>query len=160
MKRTIIYIVLITLFTLQTQAQDKKAALEELFKVMQVEKMTSKMMDNIIPVLKQQAQQSFKTEKDKVNFSTYIKFIHKETKALSIKLATEEMPLIYKKHFTLEDIKYLTNFYKSTTGQKLLEKTPEISKELVQSMMTKYMPEFQSKMKTKLQELKQAKPQQ
>lgn len=154
MKKQIIYILFITLFSFQIQAQDKKEALKELFKVIQVEKMTSAMMDNMIPVLKQQAQNSFKSEEDKAKFDEFMGVVLKETKNLSIKLATVEMPLIYEKHFSYEDIINLTEFYKTPTGQKLLDKTPAVSQEIIQVMMSKYMPEFQQKIQEKLKELK------
>jgi hypothetical protein len=35
----------------------------------------------------------------------------------------------------------------------MLEKTPEITKELMNTMMTEYMPEFQKKLMNKMQEL-------
>lgn len=149
-----IYITFITLFSFQIQAQDKKEALKELFEVMQIEKMTSQMMDNMIPMLQQQAQSSLKKEEDKAKFEEYMKYVMDETKTLCLNLIKNDMPLIYEKHFSYEDIINLTNFYKTPTGQRLLEKTPDVGKETMQIMMTKHIPEFQQKIQAKLKELK------
>ena len=77
-----------------------------------------------------------------------------EVKKLSIYMVKEEMVNIYEKHFTQDEIKDLIKFYESPTGKKLLETTPEISKDLMNSMKTNYMPEFQEKLTNKLYELK------
>lgn len=154
MKKQIIYIAFITLFSFQLQAQDKKEALKDLFEVMQVEKMVSQITESIIPAMQQQAQANFKNKEDKAKFDEFMKYMIEETKTLSMNLVTKEMPIIYEKHFSYEDIINLTNFYKTPTGQNLLDKTPIISKESMQVMMSKYMPEFQNKIMVKLKELK------
>lgn len=116
--------------------------------------MVDGMMDNMIPALKQQASGQIKGDDAEVKFNTYMDFMMNEVKKLSIKLVNEEMVNIYDKHFTQDEIKDLIKFYESPTGKKLLETTPEISKDLMNSMMTNYMPEFQEKLTNKLYELK------
>ena len=55
----------------------------------------------------------------------------------------EEMTIsIYDKHFTLEEIKDVTAFYKSTTGQKLLKTTPAIFADTMQTMAEKIYPKI------------------
>ena len=154
MKKKIIYIVLFTCISLQIQAQDKKEAIKELFKVMKVEKMTSKMMDNILPIMTQQIPNKVKNEEDKAKHKASMDNLLEELKIMSTKMNEIELPLIYEKHFTYEDIINLTNFYKTPSGQKYLAKTPEIGKESMQIMMSKYMPELQKKIKAHFKEFK------
>jgi hypothetical protein len=135
-------------------AQDKASDLTKLFDLMDTEKMIDGMMDNMIPALKQQASGQIKGDDAEVKFNKYIDFMMNEVKELSKKLVNEEMVTIYDKHFTQDEIKDLIKFYESPTGKKMLEKTPEITKDLMNSMMTKYMPEFQERLTKKLDELK------
>lgn len=64
------------------------------------------------------------------------------------------MVLTYDKLLTHEEIKDLIKSYEAPTGKKMIEKTPEITKDLMNSLMTKYMPEFQEKLTKKLESLK------
>ena len=77
-----------------------------------------------------------------------------ETKELTKKIVNEEMVRLYETHFTHSEIKDMIAFYESPTGKKMLEKTPELTTDLMNVMMTKYMPEFQQKIGGKLEELK------
>jgi hypothetical protein len=67
----------------------------------------------------------------------------------------EHYPKIYDKYFNKNDINKLLKFYKSQTGQKLLQVSPDIQKEFVQIMMNKYMPEFQKKIDEKKNQIKE-----
>jgi hypothetical protein len=62
------------------------------------------------------------------------------------KIVNEDLVDIYDKHFTLQEIKDFTNFYKSKSGQQLLNKTPEITQELMMIMQSKYLPGMQKSM--------------
>ena len=67
----------------------------------------------------------------------------------------EEMTIsIYDKHFTLEEIKDVTAFYKSTTGQKLLKTTPAILADTMQTMAEKIYPKMMEVIKESEEEMK------
>lgn len=149
----IISILLFTV-TLNSFSQDKAADLKKLFSLMNTDRMIDGMMNSMIPTLKQQASSQIQGADAKEKFDTYIEFLINETKELSKKLVNEEMVQIYDKHFTQAEIKDLVAFYESPTGKKMIEKTPEITNDLMNSMMVKYMPEFQEKLTKKLNELK------
>lgn len=134
--------------------QDKSDDLKKLFEVMDAEKTMSEMMDNIKPILKKQAELEFKNDEDKLNYSKYLDYILGEVERISTRMLNEDMYALYDKHFTQEEIKYLIQFYESPTGKKFIEKTPQITKELMETMMQKYMPAFQNNMINKLGELK------
>lgn len=154
MKKLLFLSILTISFAMNAVAQDKASDLKKLFKLMDTEKMIDGMMDSMIPALKQQAGSRITGDGAKEKFDKYMEFMMNETKELSKKLVNEEMIQIYDKYFTQEEIKDLITFYESHTGRKMLEKSPEITKDLMNSMVTKYMPEFQKNLTKKLEELK------
>jgi len=154
MKKLVIISALILGFSLLSFGQDKSDDLKKLFKLMNTDKMIDAMMNNIIPVLKKQASDQIQGTDAKEKFEMYIEFVMNEAKELSKKLVNEEMVQIYDNHFSHQEIKELITFYESPTGKKYLEETPEISKDLVNAMSEKYMPDFQARLEKKLEELK------
>lgn len=154
MKKLLFFSILTIVFTINSIAQDKTADLKVLFELMKTESMIDAQISNMIPMLKQQASEQIQGSDAQMKFDEYLSFMLKEVKELSNKLINEEMIDIYDKHFTHEEIIDLIKFYESPIGKKILEKTPEITADLMNSMMTKFMPEFQEKLYKKLEELK------
>jgi hypothetical protein len=154
MKKLLLLSIIAIVFSIGSFAQDKASDLKKLFELMDSEKMIDGIMNNMIPSLKQQASVQIQGEDAKEKFDQYIDFLMSETKELSNILVNEEMVDIYDKYFSHEEIKDLISFYESPTGKKILKITPEISKDLMNSMMTKYMPEFQEKLTKELEKLK------
>ena len=154
MKKLLLITILTLSFVLTSNAQDKASDLKTLFGLMNTEKMMDGMMESILPMMKQNASENIKGDDAKEKFDKYMDFVTSETKELTNRLINEEMVLIYDRHFTHQEVKDLIQFYESKTGKKMLEKTPEIMKDLMSSMMTKYMPDLQEKMMKKLQESK------
>jgi uncharacterized protein len=52
-----------------------------------------------------------------------------------------EGPVIYARHFTAQELREIIAFYRTPTGGKLLQLTPQLSAE-VMGMVTPHMPEF------------------
>lgn len=154
MKRLSTLCILVIVLTMNISAQDKTSDIKKLFTLLDIEKTTDGMVSGLIPMLKQQASEKIKGSDAKEKFDQHINFLMEETKNLSNRIVNEEMPMIYEKHFTHDEIKDLIKFYESPTGKKLLEKTPEISKDMMNAMISKYMPEFQERIKNKMEELK------
>lgn len=155
MKKLLLITILTLSFVLTSNAQDKASDLRTLFGLMNTEKMMDEMMESILPMLKQSASENIKGDDAKEKFDKYMDFVTSETKELVNKVINEDMVMIYDKHFTDQEVKDLIQFYESKTGKKMLEKTPEIMKDVMTSMMTKHMPDVEEKMMKKLQELKQ-----
>lgn len=155
MKKLFLLLILTITFTMSTIAQDKITDIKYLLKLVNSEQVSDAMINSMIPVLKQQASEKIQENSAKEKFNSLMDTLIIEVKELSNKLVNVELVNIYEKHFTHEEIKDLIKFYKSPTGKKLLEKSPEITKELMNSMMTKHMPEFQENLHKKLQELKE-----
>lgn len=155
MKKLFLLLILTITFTMSTIAQDKITDIKYLLKLVNSEQVSDAMINSMIPVLKQQASEKIQENSAKEKFNSLMDTLIIEVKELSNKLVNVELVNIYEKYFTHEEIKDLIKFYKSPTGKKLLEKSPEITKELINSMMTKHMPEFQENLHKKLQELKE-----
>lgn len=154
MKKLLLITILTLSFVLTSNAQDKASDLKTLFGLMNTEKMMDGMMGSILPMMKQRASENIKGDDAKEKFDKYIDFVTSETKEFTNRLINEEMVLIYDRHFTHQEVKDLIQFYESKTGEKMLEKTPEIMKDLMSTVMTKYMPDLQEKMMKKLEESK------
>jgi hypothetical protein len=60
---------------------------------------------------------------------------------------------LYDKHFTHEEVKDLITFFESSTGKKMLEKTPELTAELSQRMADHYLPSFQEELMKRLEKI-------
>jgi hypothetical protein len=153
MKKLLIISVL-AIFSITAFSQDKAADLKKLIKLMDSEKMIDNMMNSLVPALQQQTAGQIQGDSAKQKMEQYIKFMMSEVKTMTIRLVNEDMVQIYDKHFTQQEIKDLINFYESPTGKKMLAKTPEISSDLMNIMMAKYLPEFREKLMKKLNELK------
>jgi hypothetical protein len=52
-----------------------------------------------------------------------------------------EGPVIYARHFTAQELREIIAFYRTPTGSKLLQLTPQLSAE-VMGMVTPHMSEF------------------
>lgn len=154
MKKLLPILFLSVFFFTNTYAQDKVSDLKTLFKIMNSDQMINSMFNSMVPIMKQQANESIQGDNAKAKFDSYVEFMMQETKELSNTLINKEMVGIYDKIFTHEEIKDLIRFYESPTGKKMLEKTPEMTALLMNSMMTDYMPKFQEKLTKKLEELK------
>lgn len=157
MKKIVLLSILIITIAFTSNAQDKTTNIKKLFELMQTDKMMDDMMQNMMSMFKKAAGDKIKGDNEREKFNQFNVFLSQEMKELSKKILNEEMPKIYEKHFDDKDVRYLIKFYKSTTGKKLLEKTPEITKELMGSMFNKYIPEIEKKVKLKLEDLKEIK---
>lgn len=156
MRKTIGITIFTLLITISTFGQDKAADLKHLFEIMQSEKMIDGMFDNMIPAITQQARSQIKGEDAQEKFDSYMEFVMTATKEMTKKMINEEMVKIYDKHFTQDEIKELIKFYESSIGKKMIEKTPDLTKDLMEVMMSKYLPEFQKSITEKLEEMKKA----
>lgn len=142
-------------------APEKQAAIKELIAVMKSEFKTSdliasaseqaaktavltvKMMldddKNLTPTDKKMLEDLFLNDQNNMlrRFQTNL------LKKLDFDALIEEMTMAsYDKYFTLEEIKDVTAFYKSPTGQKMLKTTPAIFADLMQTMTEKVYPKM------------------
>jgi len=130
-------------------SQTKQESIKELFHIMKNDSMMNKMLDSMVPAMAGQMQSEMK---DSVAIAKSAEIMNISMQAVKgfIPQMMDDMALIYDKYFTKKEIKDFIVFYKSTSGQKYLNLTPQIMSEFMGTMMQKYMPEMQRAMKEKL----------
>lgn len=130
MKKTILLSIILTITTFTVVSQTKQESIRELFSLMK----TESMLDNLaIPF---QGLQNDSTLKG-LNSSFMSSF-----KPMFKKIMDEDMVALYDKYYSQKEINYIIRFYKSKTGQKMITTTPELQKEIMKIIQTKYMGEF------------------
>ncbi len=77
----------------------------------------------------------------------------KKSKENALRLLNEDMVDIYDKYFTMEEIADFTTFYQSKSGQKLLNKMPDITKDIMDIMSAKYQKDFQQSFMKDVEEI-------
>lgn len=152
MKKLALLTVMIGFMSLQLFAQqNKKEKIIELFAVMKSDKMVNTMMDNLTGTFKKSiSTQGHMSERAQ---NAYLSYVMDEAKAMAKKLINDDMAEIYSNYFTVEEIQKLIDFYKTPEGQKLIELTPAIQKDLMTNVMNKYVPDLQEKFTKKMKEL-------
>lgn len=73
---------------------------------------------------------------------------------IALKLVNIDMVDIYEKYFTIEEIEDFTAFYKTKSAQRLLAQMPEISKDIMTIMGTKYQKDLQASYMQDVEEIK------
>jgi hypothetical protein len=134
-------------------SQTKTEDIKELMELMDAEKTIDAMMDNMIPIFRQQATMLLKSEEGQEAMEDFMDFMLAKVKEVSKGMLDDMIP-IYDKHFTHDEIKGLQAFYATPLGKKLLDKTPELSQEIMNLSMMKYMPEMQKAMREKLEQMR------
>jgi len=76
------------------------------------------------------------------------------------KLLDEDMVGIYDKYFTTTDIENFIVFYQSKSGQKMIDKLPDITKDVMSAMTIKYQPALQQALMKEIQKLMYEAPKQ
>jgi len=130
-------------------SKTKQESIKELFHIMKNDSMMNKMLDSMVPAMAGQMQSEMK---DSVAIAKSRDIMNLSMQAVKefIPQMMDDMALIYDKYFTKKEIKDFIVFYKSPSGQKYLNLTPQIMSEFMGTMMQKYMPEMQKAMKEKL----------
>jgi hypothetical protein len=145
MKKTLL-LMLMAAFSLQASAQSNHEKTLKLLKLMGFERNLAAIADNMTAVFNQTVSKS-DPEKAK-QLST---MISNELKYLAPKLIADMVP-IYEKHFTAQELQKYISFYSSPEGMKMINSAPILQKEMMATMMTKYIPEMQKRIATKLQQ--------
>jgi hypothetical protein len=134
-------------------SQTKEDSVKELLKVMNQEELMDKTFNSVMPAMQQQIQKQVGVAQSK-SMEEFLNYTITLASAMSKRLFNEDLLPIYSNLFTQTEIQDMIIFYKTPTGKKTLEVMPEMQKQLMNIMYTKYMPEIQEKLKQKALELK------
>lgn len=152
MKKLTVLTILFVLSLLVIKAQDNSDDINRLMNALQVDKTIDSMMDVMHNVMKGQFLMQEQGDVDKEKTDRVMDFMVVETTEITRKIMKEDMPQMYLRLFTNEEIKDLTKFYESPTGKKLLELQPQMSIEIGEIISNKYMPELGQKISELLSE--------
>lgn len=147
MKKLIFAILISTTFCFNSFAQDKEP-IDELFEVMQADKMIDTMYQQMGLMLNNMRQQMNVSADEMEIFEKYNqRMLDVMRKELSWEKMSPDMKQIYKQNFTTAEIQGLVDFYKSPVGQSFTEKMPVITQESMQigqQMVMGLMPKIQA----------------
>jgi len=144
LKKTFLSLALFAIVSTNSFAQDKKAAIKELFHLMKTDTLIDKTFSSIIPMMTQRIKAEHPGA-DQSKMNNLLKVTMDAAKEMTRKILDDDMVVFYDKYFTEQEINEFTNFYKTPAGQKMITVMPELQKEIMSAMMTKYMPEMQQK---------------
>jgi hypothetical protein len=160
MRKIVLGLTLILAFSANLQAQTTDEKLQELFDTMN--------MDATINTMYQQMQSMMSSSvADKVMSSDQEEVYNKYQKELLSLMQTEmgwddmqaDLLVIYKQNFTDQEISDMLAFYKSPTGQSVLQKMPVVMQESMQvgqQMAMKAMPKIRALSEKMVQEMEDA----
>jgi len=143
-------IILVLLFSipilLNCQAKTKQENIKVLFQLMQTDSVVEKMMNSMLPMLTNSMSQP-KDSTAKVQLDATMKKMTQVMMVITKRLINEDMTALYDKYFTESEIKDLVTFYKSQAGRKMIAVMPDLNKEIMMILITKYIPEIQQMLK-------------
>ena len=135
-------------------SQTKQESIKELFHTMQTDSLIDKSFTSMIPGILNQMQGQIKDSTARAHSKETMISVMQTAKEISKKMLNEDMVASYDKYFTQNEINDFIRFYKSPSGQKFIQVTPDIQKDMMTAMMQKYMPEIQKTIKAKIEESK------
>jgi uncharacterized protein len=154
MKTLIITSVFCFIAFINSYSQTKQESIKELFIIMKQDSMIEKTFSSMLPSMINQLQGQIKDSTSRAHSKEMMNSSFQTLKEIMEKLINEDMVIIYDRYFSQNEINDFISFYKSPSGQKFINVTPDIQKDVMMVMMQKYLPELQKSMKAKMEELK------
>lgn len=143
LKKTILSLALFTSIAVNGFSQTKQEAIKDLFRLMKTDALIDKTFNSIAASLGQQRKAERSDDPKKVD--EVLKASMNIAKEVSRNMINTDLVILYDKYFTEEEIKRLAAFYKTPIGQKIVDILPDLQKEMMTIVMTKYMPEIRNK---------------
>lgn len=140
MKRTTFLLFLCISLITTGFSQTKKESIKELFVLMKQDSTMQKMFESMPAMISAQTPQ-LKDSSGIAKSKEMMKKSMEIVKTMFPKIQ-EDMIEYYDKYFTQDEINDFISFYKSASGQKMLNTTPLIMKEMMLSFQGKYMKEI------------------
>jgi len=142
MKRIAMIISMSLLTSIYGFSQTKQELIKELITVMHSDSLIDKTFSSIMPAMMKQLKIDSKDSASQAKAKESSTRIFKLASEFSKKIYKEDVPAIYDKHFTENEIKDYIRFYKTPSGQKILKEQPNIQKDISMIIFQKYMPAF------------------
>ena len=127
--------------------ESHRQAVEEMLAISRVDQMLEPMMDNVMTVMQQQMSQVNIPEDKKPIVDKYNqKIIETLRQEMRWENMQEDFVALYLEVYSEEEIRGLTDFYKTPLGQKMLDKMPELmqaSMQISQGLLQQTLPKIQ-----------------
>jgi hypothetical protein len=144
----------------QTQNSPKKEKIKNLFALMHQDSliiktfdgMTSTMVNSMSTMFNDTTYTNHGVSVSQVTQKLMVRSM-KKSKETALKLLNEDMVDIYDKYFTIEEIEDFTAFYKSKSGQRMINHMPDITKDIMAIMSAKYQKDFQQSFMKDVEEI-------
>jgi hypothetical protein len=153
MKKIFIILILSFIVFANGYCQSKEELIKQLFKVMHQDSIIDKTFNNMLPMMLKQAQTEKMSPEQTTKVQERIKAEIPVLKDVLGRMMNEDMVPIYSKYFTENEIKDYIAFYQSPSGQKFINNTPYIQRDMMIVMYQKYIPEIQKAVKEKMDEI-------
>jgi hypothetical protein len=134
----------------QTQNSSKEEKIKNLFALMHQDSLIIKTLDGMTSTMVNSMSTMFNDTAYTNHGVSVSQFTQKlmeksmeKTKETALKLLNGDMVDIYEKYFTIEEIEDFTTFYKSKSGQRMINQMPDITKDIMAVMGAKYKKDFQ-----------------
>jgi len=157
-KIVLVFMVCLPLLMTNSFSQTKPESIKELLNLMQQDSIMDKMFGSMIPSMMNQMKSQFPVKDSLANVRSneIMNSTMQTVKDISKRMKDEDMVALYDKYFSQNEINDFIAFYKSPSGQKFINVTPDLQKDLMMIMMQKYIPEIQKTIKLKIEELKKS----
>jgi hypothetical protein len=144
----------------QTQNSAKKEKIKNLFALMHqdsliiktLDGMTSTMVNSMSAMFNDTTYTNHGVSVSQVTQKLMVRSM-KKSKETALKLLNEDMVDIYDKYFTIAEIEDFTTFYKSKSGQRMINQMPDITKDIMAVMGAKYQKDFQQSFMKDVEEI-------
>ncbi|EGI74515.1 hypothetical protein PH505_af00320 [Pseudoalteromonas distincta] len=160
MGKVLLLSLLIFSSSLYAEQNTKQQKIDELIKVMNLDSMVDSMYGQVEGMMKGMSDQMGVKPSEQAIFDKYYSDM---TTVLKTEMSWAKMqPMmvnVYDKHFSEQEIADMLAFYKTDTGQKILEKMPVVMQEsmqMSQSLMKDAMPKIQTLAQQLSDELEQS----
>lgn len=145
MKKIILLTFICGIICVNGYSQTKQELIRELFQVMKQDSLADKMFNSVLPSMMAQMGQNLSPE-HKAKADSFMKSKMQPINKIMKQFINDDMAQIYDKRFTQEEIKDYIAFYKTPSGQKMINSLGEIQKDVMTIMMQKYMPMIRQEM--------------
>ena len=122
MKKTLLFLSI--LFTFPTYSLAQESAIDEMFRVMSMDKQMAGGFEAMLPMIDQMATQLSLDNQGKEGLKEIFRSWYKED--IDREKLLNEFKGLYTDTFDDDEIREITNFYKTPVGRKFLDKSPEL----------------------------------
>ena len=135
-------------------SQTKEESVKELMLAMRQEEIIDKSFSSVLPAIQKQMEEQLGHDQTKKSEELY-KYTMQVAADMAKSMVNNDLAAIYDKLFSHAEIIDLITFYRTPTGQKTLSMMPEMQKQIMSVMISKYMPDMQEKIRQRTLQLKE-----